>query len=188
MRDAAHTKDLIAETALRLFVEKGIKETTIRDIAKAAGIAEGTLYRHYASKEELAWDLFLDNFTTFARELTDLRARYGTFRERLDAMVRHFCSDFDVNPMLFSYVLLQLHGLAKKVGPDVPNPMTVLRDVIAEGMAQGEIPKGDPDVAAAMVSGLVLQLAVFKILGRIEQSFSSLSDTVAAAAWRVLAG
>lgn len=188
MRDAARTKELIAETALRLFVEKGIKETTIRDIAKAAGIAEGTLYRHYTSKEELAWDLFQDNFITFARELEALRKEHGTFRERLEGMIRHFCADFEVNPLLFSYVLLQLHGLAKKVPPDIPNPMTVLRDVIAEGMAEGEMPKGNPEVAAAMVSGLVLQLAVFRILGRIEEPLSRLADQVAAAAWRVLKG
>lgn len=188
MRDARRTKELIAETALRLFVEKGIKETTIRDIAGAAGIAEGTLYRHYTSKEELAWELFLDNFTTFARELDGLKQQYGTLKERLDAMARHFCSDFDVNPLLFSYVLLQLHGLARKVSRDVPNPMSVLRDIIAEGMAQGEIPKRDPDVVTAMVAGLVLQLAVFKIHGRIEQTLSSVADTVAEASWRVVSG
>jgi AcrR family transcriptional regulator len=57
MRDGTKTKETIDSTAMRLFVEKGIAETTVREIATAAGIAEGTLYRHYPSKEELSWSV-----------------------------------------------------------------------------------------------------------------------------------
>ena len=54
-------------------MEKGITETTVRDIAAAAGLAEGTLYRHFESKEELAWELFSTNYTAFAQELDRLQ-------------------------------------------------------------------------------------------------------------------
>lgn len=43
MRDGTATKELIGRTALRLFIGKGITETTIRDITSSAGIAVGTL-------------------------------------------------------------------------------------------------------------------------------------------------
>ncbi|MFQ5880977.1 MAG: TetR/AcrR family transcriptional regulator [Candidatus Methylomirabilales bacterium] len=186
MRDATHTKELIAKTALHLFVEKGITETTIRDIAGAAGVAEGTLYRHYPGKEDLAWELFSKNFTAFAMELDRLQRNHHTLKAKLEVMVRHFCTFFDKDPILFSYLLLAQHGQLKRVTPDMPHPMVVLEGVIAHGMSQGEVSKADPTVAAAMVMGVVLQVAVSKVYGRIKRSLTSLADIVVTAAWRVL--
>jgi AcrR family transcriptional regulator len=188
MRPKDQTKKLIARTALRLFVERGIDGATIREIAAAAGIAEGTLYRHYSGKDALAWDLFSTNYTAFALELRRLQAGHETLRAELDAMVRQFCAFFDQDPVLFSYLLLSQHGQLQKVTPDMPNPVEVVREVLAAGMDRGEIPAGDPNVAAAMVLGIVLQVAVFKIYQRLPQSLTSLSEGLAAACWRVLTG
>src|SRR4030042_408352 len=163
MRPKDQTKELIARTALRLFVEKGIDGATIRDIAAAAGIAEGTLYRHYPGKDALAWDLFSRNYTAFALELQRLQAGQATLQAKLEAMVRQFCAFFDHDPVLFSYLLLAQHGQLQKVTPEMATPVEVVREVLAAGMDRGEIPAGDPNVAAAMVLGLVLQGAGFKI-------------------------
>ncbi len=56
-RNGKATKARIEEVSMRLFVDKGVTETTIRDIAGGAGIAEGTIYRHYRSKEDFAEDI-----------------------------------------------------------------------------------------------------------------------------------
>lgn len=188
MRPKEQTKELIARTALDLFVDQGIDGTTIRDIAAAAGIAEGTLYRHYPGKDALAWDLFSKNYTAFAEELHRIQADHATVRAKLEAMVRQFCTFFDDDPVLFSYLLLAQHGQLQKITPEMPNPVEVVREVLAGGMDRGEIPAGDPDVAAAMVLGIVLQVAVFKIYRRLTQSLTSLAEVLVAAAWRVVAG
>ncbi len=187
MRDGTATKELIARTALRLFVEKGIAETTIRDIASAAGISEGAMYRHYTGKDALAWELFATNFTHFASELEGLREKHPTLKAQIAAMIRTFCEFFDRDPILFSYLLIAQHGQLKKVTPDMPHPLLVLRDTIAEGMKRGEIPKRDPMVVTSMMLGLVLQVATSKMYRRFEQSLTSLADTLVEASWRVLA-
>lgn len=186
MRDARTTKERIQRSALRLFVEKGVTETTIRDIARDAGFAEGTLYRHYTSKDELAWDLFATNFMAFGRELEGIQRRHRGLKEKLEAMIRHFCAAFDEDWVLFSYLLLSEHEQAKKVTPDMPNPLNVLREVVAAGMKRRDIPKADPDVAMCMVLGIILQVAVGKVYGRVRAPLSSLADTLTAACWRVL--
>ncbi len=185
-RNGNHTKELIARTALKLFVEKGITETTVRDIALAAGLAEGTLYRHFESKEELAWELFHTNYTAFALELDRLQQNYDTLQAKLTAMIRQFCTFFDRDPVLFTYLLLAQHAQLKKVTPEMETAVTVLQKVLAQGMARREVPETDIELAAAMVLGVVLQVAVFKAYGRVTQNLAQLSETLVAACWRVL--
>jgi AcrR family transcriptional regulator len=59
MGKAEETKARVERAALTLFVARGVAETTTKEIAMAASIAEGTIYRYFPSKEQLALDLFL---------------------------------------------------------------------------------------------------------------------------------
>jgi len=60
------TKERIERTALQLFVERGVAETSVREIAEAADVSQGAMYNHYASKDELAWSLFATNMADAA--------------------------------------------------------------------------------------------------------------------------
>ncbi len=187
MRNGTLTKAKIDRTAMRLFVEKGITETTIRDIAREAGIAEGTLYRHYPSKDDLAWELFVENFTAIGRALNDIQKSKPSAREKLAAIIRHFCALFDRDAVMCSYLFLVRHQLMLRLTPRMPNPYLVFRTVIREGIAHGEIPRQDIDVATSMVMGVILQLIDSRILGRrISQSMDMLAETVIEAAYRIL--
>ncbi|MEZ4669862.1 MAG: TetR/AcrR family transcriptional regulator [Anaerolineae bacterium] len=55
---AQETRQRIFDTAVRLFMEKGYEETTMRDIAAAAGCSLGLTYRYFASKEDLVLALY----------------------------------------------------------------------------------------------------------------------------------
>jgi AcrR family transcriptional regulator len=186
MKDGKATKARISRAALALFVEKGIAEATVRDIAEAANVAEGTLYRHFTGKDELAWELFATNFAAFAGELDRRQGEQDSLAGKMAAMVEYFCTFFDQEPVLFSYLLLAQHDFLKRVPLDMPNPVDVVHQVIWRAKAGGELPRGDAAVGAAMVMGIVLQSAVFKIYGRLTASLTSLSNTLTSACLRVL--
>ena len=182
------TKDRIRRAALRLFVEKGITESTVRDIAAAVGLSEGAMYRHFESKEELAWDIFAENLFGYAKELESLRRRYDTLEGANAAMVRRFCAFFDEDPDMVTYLLLTWHSQHQKLTPDMLSPMKVIIATIADGMKRGDVPHRDPVLVASMVYGMARQSAVSCVLGLLETPLATYADALVAESWRVLKG
>jgi AcrR family transcriptional regulator len=183
---AKDTKERIETAALRLFVDKGVAETSIRDIALAVGFSDGALYRHYASKDELVWWMFKASFESYARITAEVAAREPTSRGKIRAMVQNFCDLFDQDSRLFRFLMLVQHGQLDRVTPDMPNPVETVRGVIAGAMAKGDIPAGDSDLATAMVMGIILQTATFKVYGRIKPPLGELGSVLADACWKTL--
>jgi AcrR family transcriptional regulator len=186
MSERKDTKRRIEAAALRLFVEKGVAETSVRDIAGAVGLSDGALYRHFPSKDELIWSLFQASFEGYAGTLERLAAGHSGTRAKIAAMVRGFCELFDADSRLFRFLLLVQHGQLSRVTPGMANPVEAVRAVISAGMARGDMPKGDPDLGTAMVMGIILQTATFKAYGRIARPLGELAETLAAACWSVL--
>ncbi len=186
MRGAERTRERIDGAALRLFVEQGIAETTTRDIARAAGIAEGTIYRHYRSKDELAAGLYAKAVGEIAAELAVAADPKQAFAEQLPAAIRIFCALFDERPLLFRYILLQQHSLSPRLPARIRHPLRMLTDAVKRAIARGEIAKGDPAIIAAMILGLVVQVAVSRLYGEHAQPLKRLAPIIARAALRVV--
>lgn len=179
-------KPLIDSAALRLFVEKGVDGTSVRDVAAEAGVSEGALYRHYESKDALVWALFADSFVAFARKLDALQSAAADTRAKIAAMIRGVCAFHDAEPLLFRFLLFVQHRQLEKVTPDMPNPIDTIRKVVQAGIAKGDLPAMDPELATAMCVGLVLQPATFAAYGRLSGPLLPHADRIAAAAWNAL--
>ncbi|MEM9483710.1 MAG: helix-turn-helix domain-containing protein, partial [Cyanobacteria bacterium P01_F01_bin.116] len=70
------TQEKILEAAQRLFARRGYGGTTTRDLAQAAGVAEGTLFRHFENKKailiEVATRGWVDLLTELLTELSEM--------------------------------------------------------------------------------------------------------------------
>lgn len=188
-RDGAETRARIEAEALRLFAQKGVDGTSVRDIAQAVGVAEGALYRHFASKEALARELFLSRYAELARAIEEVTGKVPDFAGRMHAVVAHACALFDEEPALFAYLLINQHDHLGSV-PDEPsaNVVEAIADVLREAIARGEVPDQDVALASALALGCVVQPAVFVLYGRLEGPLARHEDGITRAARAVVAG
>jgi len=90
MSDTTRSRAILA-TASRLFAEKGYSQTTTAEIAREAGVAEGTLYHHFGSKDGIFLTLFDETMEGYLAGVDALLARETTGKVTLSAFVRfHF--------------------------------------------------------------------------------------------------
>jgi AcrR family transcriptional regulator len=186
VKPAEITKRRIRDAAMALFVEKGVAETTVRDLARAAGIAEGTLYRHYASMDDLIWDLFSSNYAEFARRLDAIQCAHPDFTGKLDAIVAEFCRFFDAEPTLFRFLMLTQHRVLRRVTGDENNPVEVLNRIVDAAIARGEVRLVPGTLATMTLLGMLLQPAIGLVYGRLTGKFSDYRPEIAAACRRAL--
>ncbi|MFI1437169.1 TetR/AcrR family transcriptional regulator [Streptomyces lydicus] len=145
-RKKAATRQKIADTALRLFLERGYDEVGIRDVAAEADVAVTTLFSHFASKEALVFEQD-DNFEQRLTQAVTGRAPHEplipALRHEIQALVRHCTADsaapiwrmIDASPALREYEesmrLRHAESLATALAddPDLPQTTTACRTI-----------------------------------------------------------
>lgn len=182
-RDGAETRARIEAEALRLFAEKGVAGTSVRDIAQAVGVSEGALYRHFASKDALARELFLSRYAELAGKICAIDDEVPVLADKLRAVVELACRLFDAEPALFAYLLIHQHDHLGHV-PESPQANVV--EAVARLMRGAGLAPERATLAAAMALGCVVQPAVFAIYGRIEGALASHAPAITQAVLRML--
>ena len=166
------TKARIERAALALFQQGEMDKATTRAIAAHAGISEGALYRHYASKEEIWEGLFF----TIHQRLGDLAMAAATaddhIRGQAAALVRAYCQTADDDWQLFCFHLLALHRFLPRKHDTSNDPVAASEFIVRQAMERGQIPQGDPVLVAGMALGVVLQPALHKAYGRLPGKLS----------------
>lgn len=180
-------KSAVAGAALALFAEKGVMATTTRDIARKAGVAEGTIYRHYSSKDSLSRELFrqcVDHLRAYLEEsLGQQRSTVGKFR----VLVQAFFDYARREPASYSYIMFGHHAQMYPAVQGAPMPKDVFVELIRDGMEKGIFQKRDENLAAAMVIGALARVIFFKQNGLINQDFEQIIPEVTEACLRMIA-
>jgi len=145
----------ILETAITLFAQKGFRGTTTKEIALAAGVNEVTIFRHFATKQEL-YTAILDvksreaGLTTWLDEATPLSERCddeGLFRFFAAKILEHYRRDPDFLRLRL-YSSLEGHELAQKYRERQVCPLfRFLRSYITKRQGEGAFYGWDPDIS-----------------------------------------
>ncbi|MFC8532758.1 TetR/AcrR family transcriptional regulator [Streptomyces sp. NPDC057249] len=173
-RKKAATRQKIADTALRLFLERGYEAVGIRDIAAEADVAVTTLFSHFASKEALVFEQDADFEHRLAQAVTGRapdEPLVAALRREMHAMVRHCTAEgaapiwrmIDGSPSLREYEesmkLRHAESLATAIAADpqlsrTPTACrTVARFVVdAHALAREA---ADPEAAVDEIFGMI---------------------------------
>lgn len=186
-RDGTETRMKLAAAALELFATRGIGETTTREITTLAGVAEGTLYRHFESRDDLAWTLFRENYADYAGRIAALIDAADVALDALDSILAAFCALYDRDTHVFRFLLLSQHEFVRRITPEMPSPIREVRRLIERLIADGSCRVANPALATAFALGPLLQAASANIYGDLPGPLVQWHPDIAAATRRSLA-
>jgi AcrR family transcriptional regulator len=136
----AQTRTRILQAAQKLFASKGFDGTTTRDLAQAAGVAEGTLFRYFSNKKsilvEVATSGWVDILTDLLTELSEM----GSYKAIAQVMRRRMWNlHKNVDLLKVCFMEVQFHpDLRDRIQEEVINKMTD----VAEAFFQSAMDKG----------------------------------------------
>jgi AcrR family transcriptional regulator len=160
------TKNRILNEALKIFSIKGIRETTIKDIARAVGITEGAIYRHFDSKEQIVRSLFLNNSQEFYNHLNSALSKAQDFEEALKNLSETFLNYAFTNSEAFKFINLfhyfKIDYELKLKDGKMP------KDIIYEFFKSHQEIGIEPQYATALFIGTLERIFLFYEMGFID--------------------
>lgn len=156
-------RDQILDAAANVFAEKGFHPATIRDIATAAGIADGTIYNYFKNKPALLLGIFDRMRESIQQESglgpvagNDLRSFLNTYLTQPLIALR--ADNFDLFRVVVSEMMVnqELRALYRQ---QILEPANILAEAqLQQWVAQGVVKSMDVQLAARTITGLVIGL------------------------------
>lgn len=149
--DARENRRLILSVAKGLFATQGVGLTSMKEIARAAGVGQGTLYRNFAHKGELCWAMIKEDLSEFQERvgalIGDARAEASPLA-RLDLLLEERAHLTESHLPLFAAMEEAASGDQRKKrfrGPFGTWTHEQIMDLLNQAVARGEV--GAIDIA-----------------------------------------
>jgi AcrR family transcriptional regulator len=148
IRDRATKR--ILEAAGKVIARKG-RTATMAEVAAEAGVSQGLAYRYFSSKEEIFYELLRQMMRSGGMVNEDVRRTSGTPRERLESILASMIQLRKDHPEFYQFLFQAL--IDDRLPKDIRETLRdhdagarrVMRRLIVQGQAGGEIAEDDPD-------------------------------------------
>jgi TetR/AcrR family fatty acid metabolism transcriptional regulator len=164
-------RERILSAAERIFARHGFFAAKVSDVAKEAGVADGTIYLYFKSKDDLLISLFERRMLELTEVLQGAIAGKPP-REQLRAFIRTYlqkCHDEADATEVLTIELRQSSKFMKEYeNPAFADFLRMLGGIIAQGQSSGDITSAIPaHVAARMIFGLLDELSLAWVLAKV---------------------
>src|SRR5581483_1558278 len=177
----AARRNQILDAAIKVFAEKGFDRATIRDIAKTAGIADGTIYNYFDNKNELLLGIINRlSQSTFvqAEDMTNVREWLRS------ALVRHYeslPSEYDkFFRAIFPEVLVNKELAGSYVAQVLEPAYALIEKCFQAWIDNGLVRPLDSALTVRAASGMVIGLHLLRLIGEphIQEHWDRLRDVI----------
>jgi len=170
MRDPDKPQQII-DAAVRVFARTGFYNSRVSDIAREAGIASGTIYLYFKTKDEILVTLFREKMAGFVSALRKEISGEPDAPAKLRRLVRLHFETLEARPELAEVVQLELRQGQKffrgASAHEVSAYFDLIGSVLEEGVAAGVFrPELPVKVATKMLFGAMDQLTTSWVLGK----------------------
>lgn len=160
------TRDTILDAATKVMHHQGLAATTTKEIARAAGFSEATLYKHFRDKQDLFLCVLQERLPRLepVRDLVGRNSVAANLQRIVEQLMRFYFASFPIAASLFSQpVLLAEHRrrLAER-GAGPQEPVVYLTHYLQAEQERGRMsPDVDVEAVAALLTGVAFQQGFF---------------------------
>ena len=160
----------ILAAAEEVFARRGFYNARVSEIARAAGVADGTIYLYFKSKDDLLISLFETRMKDVIGELETAVPPDGAAPLRLSAFISAYLRLIRDRPQIAEVLTVELRQSSKFM-KEYSNPrfgefLKLLAGIISEGQSRGELDDEIPaPIAARAIFGVLDELALAWLLG-----------------------
>jgi TetR/AcrR family fatty acid metabolism transcriptional regulator len=164
-------RDRILSAAERIFARHGFFAAKVSDVAKEAGVADGTIYLYFKSKDDILISLFERRMQQLNETLRAATAKVRSPRDQLRAFVKAYLQLVHDEPSAAEVLTIELRQSSKFMkeyeNPQFADFLRLLGGIITAAQDKGELSSAIPaHIAARMIFGMLDELALAWVLAR----------------------
>ena len=179
----ADKREAILRAAIKVFAEKGYFNSKVADIAKDAGIADGTVYLYFKSKDEILHSFFDRAMEDFIAEGKKQLAEIEGAKEKLRRIAQLHLERLGADRELAIVFQVELRGSTKFMqefsAAGFGEYLDIIRETIADGQREGVFRKDlKPIVCAKILYGALDEMVTNWILSQKSYPLAPMADEV----------
>jgi len=173
----------IMESATKVFARMGFSNTRIQDVALEAGVAHGTVYLYFKSKDELFTSIFQENFGELIEYISSEVIKKDNAEDKLRLMISLQLDLIEENPDLTKLILIEFPRTGNFLNDSnidvLSNYIDLIGNIIRDGIKEGIFSTSvKSDIVATMIYAAMQGIATRWILDGMNYSLKTMDKEI----------
>ena len=180
----ASKRDRILRAAVEVFAQSGYFNAKVADIAKGAGVADGTIYLYFDGKEDLLINIFREHTRGYLQSLHEAFVGVSRADDRMRLVIRHHLESLGGDRALAVVYQVELRHSLKFMSlfshQEVAEYLELLRRVVEQGQNDGIFRRTlHPQLVAKAIFGVLDEMVTSWVLSEKEYALEEQAEQVA---------